>query len=104
MTKNFTNFLETIVFTDDLGHQARTTKQRDWLPEIEQTTKHDYNFHDFCLTYYWLLIFVFKYKKSSYSQVTDGLKQFSDLYLWIKLKHFSVLSALSLQKLETSGF
>ena len=61
-------------------------------------------FMTFFLTYYWLLIFVFRYKKSSSPQVTDGLTQFSDLHLWIKLKHFSFLSASSLQKLETFGF
>ena len=47
LTKNFTNFSETIVFTDVLGRRARTAKQRDWLREIEQTAKYDNNFHDF---------------------------------------------------------
>ena len=36
-----------LFFTDVLGHRARTTNQRDWLREIEQTAKYDYNFHDF---------------------------------------------------------
>ena len=40
----------------------------------------------FHLTYYWLLIFVFRNKTSP--RATDGLKQFSDLHLWVKLKHF----------------
>ena len=47
LTKSFTNFSEPIVFTDFLHCRARTTKQRDWLREIEQTAKYDYNFHDF---------------------------------------------------------
>ena len=47
LAKNFTNFLQTVIFADVLGRQARTTEQRDWLHEIEQTAKHDYNFHDF---------------------------------------------------------
>ena len=47
----------------------------------------------FCLTYYWLLIFVCRYK--------EALLKFSGLHPWVKLKHFSFLSALPLQKLET---
>ena len=47
LAKNFTNILETIVFTDVIGDQARTTKQRDQLHGIKQTAKYDYNFHDF---------------------------------------------------------
>ena len=47
LAQNFTNILETIVFTDVLGGQAKTMKQRDQLHGIEQITKYDYNFHDF---------------------------------------------------------
>ena len=45
--KNFMSFLETITFTDVLCCQARTTEQRNWLHEIKQTAKYEYNFHDF---------------------------------------------------------
>ena len=45
--KNFMSFLETITFTDILCRQARTTKQKDWLHETEQTAKYGHNFHDF---------------------------------------------------------
>ena len=41
------SFLETITFTDVLCGQARTTEQGNWLQEIKQTAKYEYNFHDF---------------------------------------------------------
>ena len=88
LTKNFTNFLETIIFTDILGRQARTTKQRDWLHEIEQTAKYDYNFLDFLSDILLASNLCFQLLKNSSPQVTDGLKQFSHLHLWVKLKHF----------------
>ena len=84
------SFLETITFTDVLCRQARTTKQKDWLHEIEQTAKYDCNFHDFLSDILLASNLCFQIQKNS-SQVTDGLKQFSDLHLWVKLKHFSFL-------------
>ena len=102
LAKSFTNFLETIVFTDLLSQQARTTKQRDQLHGIEQITKYDYNFHDFLSDVLLAFNLCFQIQESS-SQVTDGLKQFSDLYLWAKLNHLSFLFASSLEKLETFG-
>ena len=103
LAQNFTNILETIVFTDVLGGQAKTMKQRDQLHGIEQTAKYDYNFYDFLSDILLASNLCFQIWKSS-SQVTDGLKQFSDLQLWVKLKYFSFLPASSLQKLETFGF
>ena len=38
---------------------------------------------------------------NSSHQVGYDLKQFGKLHLWVKLKHFSFLSAWSHQKLET---
>ena len=94
------SFLETITFVDVLCHQARTS----WLYEIEQTAKYDYNFHDFLSDMLLASNLCFQILKNSSPQVTDGLKQISDLHLWIKLKKFSFLSASPLQKLETFGF
>ena len=95
------SFLETITFTDVLCHQARATKQRDWLHEIEQTAKYDYNFHDFLSDILLASNLCFQIQRGSSPQVTDDWKQFSDLYLWVKLKHFSFLFTLCLQNLET---
>ena len=82
------SFLETITFVDVLCHQARTS----WLYEIEQTAKYDYNFHDFLSDMLLASNLCFQILKNSSPQVTDGLKQFCDLYLWVKLKHFFFLS------------
>ena len=98
------SFLETITLTDVLCRQAWTTKQKDWLHEIEQTVKYDCNFHDFLSDILLDSNLCFQVLKNSSPQVTDGLKQISDLHLWIKLKNFSFLSASPLQKLETFGF
>ena len=98
------SFLETITLTDVLCRQAWTTKQKDWLHEIEQTVKYDCNFHDFLSDILLDSNLCFQVLKNSSPQVTDGLKQFSDLHLWVKLKHFSFLSASSLQKLNTHEF
>ena len=93
--KNFMSFLETITFPDVLCHQARTTKQKDWLHEIEQTAKYDCNFHDFLSDILLASNLCFQILKNSSPQVTDGLKQFSDLQLWVKLKYFSFLDRKS---------
>ena len=85
------SFLETITLTDVLCRQAWTTKQKDWLHEIEQTVKYDCNFHDFLSDILLDSNLCFQVLKNSSPQVTDGLKQFSDLHLWVKLKHFSFL-------------
>ena len=97
--KNFMSFLETITFhwcplLSDKDHRTK-----ELVHEIKQTAKYNSIFMTLCLTHYWLLIFVFRYIKKT--QVTDGLKQCSDLYLWVKLKHFSFLPASFLQKLDT---
>ena len=84
------SFLETITFTDALCRQTRATKQRDWLHEIEQTAKYDYNFHDFLSDILLASNLSFQIESSS-SKVTDDLKQFSNLHLWVKLKHFFFL-------------
>ena len=47
LAKHFSNFLETITFTDILGRQAGKTEQRDRLHGIEQTAKYAYSSHDF---------------------------------------------------------
>ena len=99
LTKNIMSFLETITFVDVLCHQARTS----WLYEIEQTAKYDYNFHDFLSDMLLASNLCFQILKNSSPQVTDGLKQFCDLYLWVKLKHF-FFPVSSLQELETFGF
>ena len=61
--KNFMSFLETIAFTGILGCQAGLAKQRDWLHEIRLLNMVTI-FMTFCLTYYWLLTFVFRYKEA----------------------------------------
>ena len=53
-----------------------------------------------CLTYFWLLIFVFQIQKSSFSQATCDLQQYGNLHLWVKLKYFGFVSTYFLQKLE----
>ena len=78
------SFLETITFVDVLCHHARTS----WLYEIEQTAKYGYNLHDFLSDILLASNLCFQILKNSSPQVTDGLKQFCDLYLWVKLKHF----------------
>ena len=95
------SFLETVTFTDVLCRQARTTKQKDWLHEIEQTAKYDCNFHDFLSDILLASNLCFQIQRGSSPQVTDDWKQFSDLYLWVKLKHFSFLFTLCLQNLDT---
>ena len=63
LAKSFTSFLETIAFTGNLGCQAGLAKQRDWLHEIRLLNMITI-FMTFCLTYCWLLIFVFRYKEA----------------------------------------
>ena len=57
-----------------------------------------------CLTYYWLLIFVFQMLKSPFLQATYDLQQFDNVHLWLKLKYFPFLSIWFLQKLEILQF
>ena len=81
--KNFMSFLETITFTDVLCRQARATKQKDWLHEIEQlnmTTIFMTFLSDMLLaSFFFFLILLasnlcFQILKNSSPQVTDGLK------------------------------
>ena len=69
LNKNFTNFLRIITVTIILNHQVRTTELME-KPDSNRT-KINYMgsnellnmmiiFMTFCLTYYWLLIFVFQ--------------------------------------------
>ena len=69
-------------------------EQRDWLHEIKYTAKYDNKFHDFLSDILLASNLCLQIQRNSSPQVTNGLKQFSDLHLRLKLKHFSVLSAL----------
>ena len=64
LARNFTSFLETIVFTDVLSRRARMTEQRLGYMRLNRLLNMTTIFMTFCLTYYWLLIFVFRYKEA----------------------------------------
>ena len=83
------SFLEMIAFTDVLGHWARMTEQRDNCMGLSRLLNVITSFMICCLTYCWFLICVFRYKEALLL-VTDGLKQSSDLLLWVKLYLFSL--------------